>query len=321
MSERAAIEDQAAEWLARSEAPGWSDADATALQAWLAESTHHKAAYWRLEAAWRAADRIGSLGLAPAPPRLPARRRWQPIALAASIALIVSIGGLLIGKHRLAEQPAASEQLFATHVGGHRKVGLADGSRIELNTRTRLRTIVSDTRRDVWLDAGEAFFEVAHKDGEPFVVHAGPKTVTVLGTKFSVRRDGDTVTVSVLEGRVRVADAAPQPDPRSAVITKGDVAISTGSSTLLKTRSDERVEAVLAWRAGMLSFDDTRLEDVAREFNRYNTRPLVITDAETREFRVGGSFQAENVEAFAKLLRDSYGLKVEMTPEAIRVGS
>jgi transmembrane sensor len=56
------------------------------------------------------------------------------------------------------------------------------------------------------LKQGEAFFEVAKDPNRPFVVSAGSKRVVAVGTKFSVRRDADSVGVVVTEGKVRVDD-------------------------------------------------------------------------------------------------------------------
>nr|WP_243852926.1 FecR domain-containing protein [Sphingomonas naasensis] len=283
----------------------------------------NKAAFWRLEHSWKEADRIGALRPATPPVRQESggsTRKWWPIALplAASIALALGLGvpGVLpVGSPRSAPAPAVA----VTKVGGHRLIGLADGSKVELNTDTRLRTLVDRGLRSVWLDQGEAFFEVAHRDGQPFVVHAGPREVTVLGTKFSVRREGGKVTVSVLEGRVRVDDVEPGGSARSTIITAGDIALSEGTATLVTTGSKERVGDVLSWRQGMLSFDQEQLSRIAAEFNRYNNKKIVIEDPEAANIRIGGTFPAFKPGAFARLLRDAYGLEIEETPDAVKI--
>jgi len=313
------IEITAAEWLRRSEEPEWSVADQAALDAWLGESMAHKAAYWRLEHGWRMADRIRALGPSTGPAPRTAHRwpAWRYGALAASLcAVILSASLLRLERPRAA--PAAVAR-FDTRVGGHSVVPLPDGSRIELNTGTRLRTNISERGREVWLDRGEAYFEVAHREGLTFVVHAGPRTVTVLGTKFSVRRDGDIVHVAVVEGRVRIDDSARDAPAASAIVTRGDVALAQGDSTLVTTRSIERVEGDLAWREGRLAFDRTTLAAAAAEFNRYNRVQIAVTDPAVASIRIGGTFQAANVEAFVRLLQEAYGLKVQRNGDRITI--
>ena len=321
MSAATDIEQRAAEWVVRREEPEWSAADETALDAWLQESLAHKAAFWRLDHGWRQADRIGALGLEP--PEASRFRSWTtswwPLAAVASLAAVLVMSGLELNQP--APAPAVSALHFSTPVGGRRLIGLVDGSRVELNTATAVRTAVGNKRREVWLDRGEAYFEVAHLAGRPFVVHAGDRTVTVLGTKFSVRRDGPKVTVSVIEGRVRIDDAKKPDDVPTAIITAGNVAIAQGSSTLLAAKSEDGVAETLAWRDGILNFEHTSLADAAVEFNRYNSRQIVIGDAETGEIRIGGTFQASNVDAFVRLLHDAYGLRVTATPNQVKLSS
>ncbi len=317
------IEDRAARWLIRREEPEWSPEDQAALDAWLEESMAYKAAYWRLEYGWREADRIGALGhganveQAPRPSRF--ARWWKPIAIAASLLVTAGLG---MTEFRLISSKAVvAPAQFDTPVGRQKVISLTDGSKIELNTATVMRVAVTDKTRQVWLDRGEAYFEVAHIASRPFVVHAGSKNVTVLGTKFSVRRDDDKVTVSVVQGRVRVEDAVLGQASRSSVITAGDVAIAIGSSTLLAPKSESRVESALAWRNGMLNFDQVTLAEAAAEFNRYNTRRIIVTDPQAANIRIGGTFQTSNIDAFARLLHDAYGLRVADDPDGVKISS
>lgn len=326
MKRQETIEDQALDWLIRRNGEDWSELEQAELNAWLEESMAHKAAFWRADHLWQQADRIKSLGIdahsdveEPEP-----KRRWWPAAIAASLVAAISIGGISLGTKFFDQRPTqtqpAQQARFDTPIGGRRVVPLVDGSKVELNTQTILRTAVTEERREVWLDSGEAFFEVAHREGEPFVVHAGRQTITVLGTKFSVRRDKDRVTVNVLEGRVRVDDGEGQM-AHAAIITAGDTAISRGTSTLIAAKSEERVENSLAWRDGMLSFDQAPLTNVVEEFNRYNRTRLVVTDAQAGKIPIGGSFQASSVDSFTRLLRDAYGLKIERDDETVKISS
>jgi transmembrane sensor len=327
MSRAQDIEAKAAEWLMRREQPQYSQADQAALDRWLNESMSHKAAFWRLEHAWQMADRIGARSARDVGPH-PRRRGlplkwWQGGVLAASLLLAIAFIGLH-SRPALSPQPRVNTfdtgiadtgtvDTFDTGIGGHRIVPLVDGSRIELNTATILRTNISNERRDVWLDRGEAFFEVAHIEGSAFVVHAGPRMITVVGTQFSVRRDGDKVTVAVVKGRVRVEDTTPGASSASITVTAGDVAIGLGSSTMVVSKPVAAVEDKLTWRDGRLVFDGTSLAEVADDFNRYNRQQLLISDPSVAAIRISGTFKASNVEAFVRLLKEAYGLKVELT--------
>lgn len=317
MSPAGEIEEAAAAWLLRREEPHWSIDDEARLQSWLGECFAHKAAYWRLQCGWRSVDRIRALGPAPVhaePPRRAGSSRWQPFAIAASIA-----GAVLLIPAALYFSSASpsSMNVYRTPVGGHERVALSDGTTVELNTATAIRTAVSKEQRDVWLDEGEAFFSVRHL-AVPFVVHAGPRLVTVLGTKFSVSRDGNDVRVAVTQGRVRVSDADTSEPSPTATITRGDILEAQGGSTLVVQDAETRVDRSLAWRNGMLQFDSTPLSDAAAEFNRYNQHKIIIA-GKAGTIPIGGSFKTSNVDAFARLLHEAYGLRVEETPTETKI--
>ncbi len=324
------IEEEASLWLLRREEPEWTDEDQVELDQWLDQSMAHKAAFWRLEHGWGLADRLAALvplkqAETPQGPRHWSRN-WKPVSLAASILIMVGIITVIFlpaTQQNMADKddPAMrSDQVqLATAIGDHKIVPLADGSKVELNTATELRTALTETSREVWVDEGEAFFDVKRSEEVPFVVYAGNRVITVLGTKFSVRKDGEKVTVAVLEGRVRVDEMASGKVTNSAVITRGDMAFADEASTLVAIKSPKRVETELSWRDGMLVFDQSTLTEAASEFNRYNKKQLIIGDAETARIRIGGTFQASNVDAFVRLLDDAYGLRVERQEDGVKI--
>ena len=325
MSPAEHIEETAARWLLRREEPEWSQADAAALEAWLEESFAHKAAFWRLEHGWERAGRLAALR-SPEPPAPAARRarrpaqarrglrHWQPAAIAAS--LVVAIAA---GMWAASGSFGVTPKTYATEVGGRATVPLEDGSRVELNTATTLRTKVTRGERQVWLDRGEAYFDVAKDEGRTFTVDAGRRRVVVLGTRFSVRRDGDKLTVAVVEGRVRVEPAEGEAGAAAQVLTRGDTALADGASLIVTHRPVDAVVEQLSWRDGMLTFDQSTLGQAAAEFNRYNRKQVVVRGA-AANVRIGGAFEAGNVDAFARLLRQAYGLQVTDNGSQVVVG-
>ena len=313
MSDPSAIEERAALLRHRQEQPDWTADDQSALDAWLEESTAHRVAWLRMEYGWRNVGRLSVLkgGVEPEAQR-PLLSRWRPTAMAAGLALAIGLGSLVV-------TDSFSRHAYATEVGGHATVPLADGTKIELNTNTRVRAALADKQRTVWLDRGEAYFEVAHDASRPFVVYAGERKVTVLGTKFSVRRDGDRIVVAVAEGRVRVEEVKERKPP--TIVTRGDTVIAEPAATLVTPKSIDRVESELAWRRGLLEFDKATLGDAAEEVNRYNRKKLVVEDDQAAAIRITGSFEAENVDAFARLLRQAFGLNVQENGDEIRISS
>jgi transmembrane sensor len=152
-----------------------------------------------------------------------------------------------------------------------------------------------------------------HDASRPFTVLAGNRRITDLGTKFSVRRDGDKVTVVVKEGRVRVDTLTSAPIPVAPVYAEGGhVVLAKADEMLVAPKSEKDLSDDLSWRNGMLVFNQKTLADAADEFNRYNNKRIVVSGA-ARDIRIGGSFRADNIEVFAQLVRNALGLKVTET--------
>lgn len=312
------IEAEAAQWLSRRAEPHWTDQEQAEFERWLDQGFAYKAAWWRLEEGWEKSGRMSALGVQPAPGIFGRNwtGTWKPVAMVASLGVLVAIG--LYQSRPYERSGGEGGQFITTTVGGHKIVPLADGSAIELNTATVVRATVSREKREIWLERGEAFFDVLHSASVPFVVHAGPKTIAVLGTKFSVRRDGDKVTVAVLSGRVRVTDAAAPPSATETYVAAGSVAVSKSEEILVTESSPQSVDADLAWRQGQLIFRNETLGEAAQEFNRYNDRKMTVS-GKAAELKISGSFRPSNEDGFGRLLKDAYGLNVTMSDDEIRV--
>lgn len=330
-AEQASIE--AADWLiARGDGPLTPEQQA-GFDAWLNASDGNKAAYWRLEYGWEETGRIGShdpdhgpdhgdTSFVPQAGDRPGLLRWVSMAIAASLVLAIGAyqfaGGWLASPTDRGQAEIASAA-YSTSVGEKHLVGLPDGSRIQLNTQSSLRTRLTRSERTVWLDRGEAFFAIAHRENQPFVVHAGDREIIVLGTQFSVRREDEKTTVAVLEGRVRLVEKKGDRPVRTSIISAGDIAVASNAATFVEIRTESGVAQALSWRDGMLAFDQKPLSAIAVEFNRYNARKLVLDEETVGDVRITGTFPSDKPDAFARLLREAYGLQVNDTGGQIHI--
>jgi transmembrane sensor len=302
------VKARAAAFLEQRDCSDWSEADQAALAAWLGEASAHRIAYLRLSAAWSRTERLAALRMpnGDALALAPRRTLWRRLAGGVATLLVMATLGAMGVNYLL--QPR--ERVYATALGGHQTVRLEDGSRIELNTNTTLRAAVNMRHRTVWLDGGEAFFQIAHDTGHPFIVMAGDHRVTVLGTKFLVRRDTNRLEVAVVEGRVRFDGADGHVTPQSAVLTPGDVVIATSSVVSSPKRPVQALAGELGWRRGVVVFDNTTLGEAASEFNRYNQQKLVV-DGAVAKLTIGGTFRTSDIKLFAQVAKDVLGLRVE----------
>jgi transmembrane sensor len=310
-TEREQIEETAAHWVAR-EDRGLLPEENARLLAWLDAGAGHRLAYLRLKAGWQRTERLAAFKASRQFPEdwvdRP-RKRW---IIAAAAAILLAAAGTGLWLHLRSPSPVT----YATQRGERPVLRLSDGTRIQLNTDTQVQTNVTRLIRTVTLERGEAYFDVVHDAKRPFVVIAGNRRITDIGTKFSVRHDGDDVKVIVTEGRVRV-DIVNTPTPAAPVFADGGhVVVAKADETLVASKSLKEIDGDLAWRGGMLTFDEESLSDAAEQFNRYNRRQIVVKGS-ARDIRIGGSFRADNIDVFVLLVRNALGLKVTQEKEQI----
>jgi transmembrane sensor len=327
------IEAQAADWFARSQGGQWSDADQERLDEWLGASTAHRVAYLRLSAAWQYSARLKALGAGVPAGVIPPRHGWifstprervsgsssarigegalagrgKGGLLAASLA--ATLAAVVAGAAWLAWRDGASS--YRTEIGRIGTIPLSDGSRVVLNTDSRIRVEFSETGRRIVLDRGEAFFVVAKDLARPFAVEAGSEKIVALGTSFSVRRDTPDVRVVVTEGRVRLerdrgARSGGPISPPATQLEAGAVATAAETGVLVRRRQVAEVEQLLSWRTGYVTFRDTALAEAVAEFNRYSERKIVLEDPAIADIRIGGNFRTDSADAFLWLLENGF---------------
>jgi transmembrane sensor len=300
-------DERAAHWLARRYFNSWSAENQAELDAWLTESHNHAAAYWRLKAAWERTERLAALR----PPILSQasagkdRRIWNIFSGAA----IVCAAAVILGA-AVSFLFAPAKQTYATAIGGHTTIALADGSQVELNTNTIVRADLTAYRRTVEVEKGEAYFQIAHDSNRPFVVVAANHRIVDLGTKFLVRNNPNHLEVVLVEGRARLETAGTWAKAHSAVLTQGDVAIATADSISVAKKPSEAVTNELAWRQGILVFKHITLGDAAMEFNRYNSTQLIVT-ADVAPLKIDGTFATGSVGPFARMAEFALRLHVQ----------
>jgi len=317
MNASAEIEAAAADWLTSQRDSGiWSEADQVAFDAWLAQSNLHEVAFLRLEAAWVRADRLAALshpGVATNP--APQHGGWRPMVF--RFAGAATLAAIIAGAAQYFSRPDL--QTYATPVGGQEKITLSDGSQIELNTDTRLRANFSKDESKVWLEKGEAYFEIKHNPARKFVVMVDGHRVSDLGTKFRVLSQAGHTEVALLEGAVSI-DASGAPGGGKPIVLKpGDVAVAGAQSFHITSANSKSLTNELGWRRGVVVFESTTLGEAAAELNRYNRKQLVIADPATARRRIAGTFRTSDIDGFTELATDVLKLHVRNSGDTITI--
>lgn len=337
------VSDQAAAWFAYLRSGHDTEAGRAEFSAWLREDPSHAAAYKTIRDAWdsvaeieRVEERLtaaddGTRQEAPAPTAIPhshsARQGWRMAA--AAMVLLTLGGGLAAGALYRALNPASDavqiaaevETLyFETGIGEVETVSLPDGSVITLSGNTHIQARLGDIR-EVILNTGQAYFEVAHDSAHPFEVRAGAAEVRVVGTAFDIRHGADAVAVSVTEGRVRLTSATATGEesalsmlliPRQQAVLSDDGGVRRGSFD---------ADHTLAWRQRRFYFEDASLCDLVIDVNRFSETPVRAAGPDACEMRVSASFDSEQIDQALEAVAHSLGLTLERNSGEIRLVS
>lgn len=310
------IELEAARWLVRHRADHLTDPDRTEFEAWLAESPRHVGAYTRARAASAYIDRFvalaGGKDIAPedAAGLSHLNRRWF-IAASAAALMIAGTAGWLERSHQA--------QSYGTNVGEQRQVTLSDGSSLLLNTDSQMSVRFDRASREVRLERGETMFDVAKDLARPFIVEVSEVSVKAIGTSFSIRRDARDVEVLVTQGIVEVTRPGVSDNSPSWRITDHERLVVSKASASVETLAPGKEERLLAWRAGVVSFDGEPLGDAIAEINRYNRRHIILDDPLLASRPIVGIFRTTDVESFVSAVAPAFGADVEVQGDTIRL--
>lgn len=301
-----------------------------AFEHWRSQSPENAEAYRRIQTAnaW-----VQSLSDSPeiqalrretlgrvAEARLRSSRRLRRVSIAASLLLMAGIGILALSPDATQRmysnaRDALAGNVYQTGVGQRTVVALDDGSVVTLNTDSRLSVHYEETLRSVSLERGQALFKVAKDRTRPFVVTAGGKRVTALGTEFDVRVTDRLFEVTLLEGRVGVSPVRAAPSTSTAAtalaeLRPGQQFVVAGTSRPVVRATD--VRRVVSWRNGQIVFEDERLDFAVAEMNRYSRRKVVLGDPRLASLKISGAFNAGDTNTFVEALTSYFPIERDM---------
>lgn len=169
--------------------------------------------------------------------------------------------------------------------GGEYQVVLADGTKVWLNSASRLiypQSFMGKERRVVL--SGEAFFDVAHDAERPFIVETSRMNVKVLGTRFNVNDydDNEEVSTTLVNGSVEIVSG----DQQVFRLVPGEQAY--GKENKLEKR-EVNVRLYTSWIDGKFLFNNTELEEIAKQISRWYDVEIFFSSENVKKVRFTGA--------------------------------
>lgn len=239
--------------------------------------------------------------------------RLPKFVLSAAALLLISVGVWWL--YRMANNnsnhllnPTAQVVSKVTRPGQLKYLLLPDGTKVWLNAASTLEFPPSfnGDKREVKL-TGEAYFDVTHVDGQPFLIHTGNVVTRVLGTAFNIKAypGQQDVLVSVQRGKVQVS----RNDQVMATLTKGQEIKVETTAQEEATVSETKEANIAAWTNGKLIYESRSVGDILSDLERTYDVTILLKDSSVLADTFTTSFRRDiGVEDALKIICDAINL-------------
>lgn len=215
---------------------------------------------------------------------------------------------LKIEPQQITSSSVESYQTLSVPIGGEYKLILSDGTTIWLNADTRIRfpLFFTDNKRVVYLE-GEAYFEVAHRPEQPFIVSVKNMKVEVLGTKFNVKAYSNepAIYTTLAEGRVKTqwiqSETAMFLSPnQQCIFTKSDGQMQ---------KKEVNAHTYTGWTQGKFIFENETLEEIMNQLGRWYDTKVIYSKPEIKNYRFTGYVDRfEQISTLLEMIEKTYNI-------------
>lgn len=233
-------------------------------------------------------------------------------------AAILLIGLLSANLYSLMENDVTETNRVEVPVGQRASLTLSDGTKVWLNSRSRLiyPARFSSKKRQVQLE-GEGYFEVTHKEKVPFIVHAGPVRVRVVGTRFNVKNyPNESSSITLTDGKVEVT--APGNDCK--VVLNPNEQVSYSQRSGWTAVCPVNAEAVCSWTRGEAAYINKRLDEITSDLERKFNVHIEIKEKELASEIFNCRYkETATLEQIFTLLKNTRNLDYERKGDTIQI--
>ena len=255
--------------------------------------------------------------------------------VAASAVLVLGLTWLFVKKNK----PVPANKQIVVTTGASKDPGsvmtLPDGSVVRLNAKSKVSYAEGfANKREVYLE-GEAYFEVAHNENNPFIVHTGEADIKVLGTRFNVRNYANEhrMEAALLTGSIELTLRTGTQHsillkPTDKIIIKknaaGDTTAMASSSIRNKVertsiRMQDSVIVETSWLNDKMAFYDKPFAEIALDLERKFDVKIGFKNEAVGRYKFTGVYDEGNAEDILKILQMIKGFKYTITNNQITI--
>ena len=169
--------------------------------------------------------------------------------------------------------------------GKRSSLTFADGTRLYLNSGSQVIYPVTFNKklREIYI-SGEAYLEVTHDAGWPFIVKTDHLDVKVLGTEFNIKSYPDETNSSIV-----LVKGSVQAIVNSQKIRMTESELFTLDNASEKTSLGKtNVLEYVSWKDGWMYCTNERIENIARKLSRYYDVNIQFIDDKVKDITLTG---------------------------------
>ena len=200
-----------------------------------------------------------------------------------------------------------------------RSLTLPDGSKVHLNSESKITYPSIFAKDRVVKLTGEAYFEVVPDKSRPFRVDCYNTSTTVEGTSFNVRgySNEETVKVSLIEGTVSV-DFDEHGQISSYLLEPMQEAIYN------KTSGEVQIDLfgiaeVVSWKNGVLYFKKASYEQFRAKIERWYGVTLELSNGITPKWNISGEFHNETIQNVLEVISHAANFEFKISDSKIEI--
>jgi len=235
------------------------------------------------------------------------------ISVAAAI-VILMLPVIYFNVNRAKPVVAITYQEIYNPKGQKRLITMPDGSNIYLNGDSKIRYAqnFNASKRIVYLE-GEAFFDVQHRNKQPFVVYTGKVSTTVLGTSFNINayQSAKAISITVQSGKVGViVKNNGKAEPVKFLLPNEQLNITKESGAA--TKAVVNATDFDSWREYKLFFYGKPLSEIAETVAREYDVEVVIKSETLKAMKLTAKFNKGTVNQVMEVIARLSGAKYKI---------
>lgn len=193
-------------------------------------------------------------------------------------------------------------------IGGEYRLVLSDGTKVWLNSDTRLRfpASFSDQKRIVYLE-GEAYFEVTPNKQQPFIVKTREIDIEVLGTKFDVKAYGTDsyIYATLAEGSIKTTALH---EATTLVLSPNQQCQYVKTTGQMKKKNVD-AQLFIGWTKGKFIFENETLEEIMNQLGRWYDTKVSYQSPELKSYRFTGYVDRfDDISTILRMIEKTYDI-------------